>query len=95
MTQGTENVGTEATFKMERAIACLALELPAEVWEDVRDIWHAAKDSLAGEIENAHEDCAVLERRVQKLRDALFFVAHTASNLTNAQFHAKQVLHDD
>lgn len=31
---------------MERSIACLALELPAEVWEDVRDKWHAALDHL-------------------------------------------------
>jgi len=35
----------EATAEMERAIACLVLELPAEVWGDVRDRWHRARDS--------------------------------------------------
>lgn len=35
---------SEQTADMERAIACLALEVPAEVWEDVRDKWHAARD---------------------------------------------------
>jgi hypothetical protein len=42
---------TSPTLEMERAIGALALELPAEVWEDVRDRWHAARDAMAEEID--------------------------------------------
>lgn len=87
VTQPTDLVGTEATFKMERAIACLALELPAEVWEDVRDTWHAAKDSLAADI-------LALEARVQKLRDALSVIA-VETSIHDAQKKARTVLDDD
>ena len=40
------------------------------------------------------EDCAVLEVRVQKLRDALSFVPR-APPLPMAQEHAREVLADD
>lgn len=45
------DVSTPETAEMERAVAALALELPGEVWDDVRAKWHAARDSLAAEIE--------------------------------------------
>jgi hypothetical protein len=48
---GSHSVGTvTATYEMERAIACLGLELDGEVWEDIRDKWHTAKDALVGEM---------------------------------------------
>ncbi len=41
--------------EMERAIVYLALELPAEVWEDVRDKWHAAREALVAERDRLQE----------------------------------------
>lgn len=34
---------------MERSVGALALELPAEVWGDVRDKWTAARNELVAE----------------------------------------------
>jgi len=46
----TEQLSPSLT-NMERSIAALALELPAKVWEDVRNNWRAARDSLRTEVE--------------------------------------------
>lgn len=35
-----------AIAAMERGVACLAVELPGDVWTDVRDRWHAVRDAL-------------------------------------------------
>ena len=56
------------TFDMERAIARLALEVPAEVWEDVRNRWWAARDALHTLILAEHS--ARLEAK--RARDRLF-----------------------
>lgn len=42
--EGDSGGVAEASFEMERSIAALALQLPAEVWEDVRDKWHTASN---------------------------------------------------
>lgn len=55
---------TPPTLEMERAISALALELPAEVWEDVRDRWHAAKDALVASYNAKVDDLARETRRV-------------------------------
>lgn len=49
-------VSTNETAEMERSVAALALELPAEVWDDVRARWHAARDSLGAEIDRLRSE---------------------------------------
>lgn len=57
------NTGDPPTLAMEKAVACLAVELPAEVWEDVRDKWHAARDALAQSYTFKVQDLARETRR--------------------------------
>jgi hypothetical protein len=50
-----ENLDEVAT--MEVAVACLAVELPGDVWDDVRDKWHA----VTGEIDRLRRQIGALD----------------------------------
>ena len=37
---------TKEIEEMDKAVRCLALELPEQVWKEVNDRWHKCRDSL-------------------------------------------------
>jgi hypothetical protein len=41
---------------MDRAIQCLALEVPEDVWKDVHEKWCAAFEALQAKIDDARSE---------------------------------------
>lgn len=69
-----------ARAAMERSVACLAVELPGEVWTDVRDRWHAARDEAEAAWETLVQNEAVHVAEIDRLRTILTEVATSDSS---------------
>ena len=47
---------TDSVSEMDRAIQCLALEVPEDVWKDVHEKWCAAFEALQAQIDDARSE---------------------------------------